>query len=361
MDSLHADIFGRFDEEAETDLCDQEPEPEPYCTKPRRTCTRCQKLGRRCFRCRLSRVLNKDEELPAKSSLESAVGSKPSQRRDQGEASESESAVSTEETPPPPTRTRSQATTRNTTIFSRETATTFRHERTYRSHPTYFDEHDSWYSSALFERTREPRTPQISHTRNRSRHYYNRYTETIPSLPIYHRSSAEFEVLKTCYGWQLLSTKCHVEKYVNGHVIHYHECRNWTEPFTEPSHCETCRRIQEAPEYVAFKDVDVTYIKKAPHCGYAEEIWAAMIGKPLPMRGSVIRNTSHHRGPFKVQRTQLLGPGKLMASLYSPAEVVSPVKPLGSLLSQAVRSIFDAILYWIFGIDPEEDNSHEID
>ncbi|KAM0394089.1 hypothetical protein ACHAQC_005821 [Fusarium culmorum] len=92
METLHEDLFRDVDAEDEADLYDQVPGSS--CTGPRKSCARCQELGRRCYRCRRNKNTRIDKTPPKKSSLELILGSAASRRR---------SPI--DETPPEPTRT----------------------------------------------------------------------------------------------------------------------------------------------------------------------------------------------------------------------------------------------------------------
>lgn len=371
MDSLHAELFGDVNDEVEIDLYDQEPVSS--CTKPPKRCARCEELGRRCFRCRLNKALGRDEDSQEKSSLELVLIPKASHIQDDAETISSDPTENTNETTLT-VNTKSQRTTgNNTDTFARRPARTHSEERTYASPTTNNRRSDSDASSGRLRisstKSRRRQRPQSSHSQPASSNGYDRYAVPIPDPPIYHRSSAEFEVIKIGSDWHLLSTKCHIEKHVDGHSIHYHEHRHWTEVFREPSHCGTCRRIQlkhnRIPEEVLFRDVDVTFIKKAPRRSFSEEVWSAMIGKPLPISGSVICETYHFQGPLKVERNQLFGPGMLRTHLYNPGDHNLGLGTLlGTLLLglfEAGRSVVHTLQYWISGTDPAKDNPEEID
>ncbi|QPC79662.1 hypothetical protein HYE68_010414 [Fusarium pseudograminearum] len=292
MDTLHEDLFRDIDTEDEADLYDQVPESS--CTEPRKTCARCQELGRRCYRCRRNKNTKIDETTPKKSSLELILGPAASRRR-----------YSIEETPPEPTRTTKDTPTRARPQESTQDTRTTYSERTYTSH------------------------------------------------------NVQFEVLKTCAGWQLLSTKCHVEELVNGRRTHYHEHRHLGGPFTDPSRCNTCRWLPT--EDITFRNIKVTYIRKAPLHGYAKEVWSAMIGEPLPMRGSVIRSTWYNSGPLRVRRDQIFGPGRLMDRLSGPSDSDLSLEDIVNYLCRVCKSIYYALRHYIFGIYPAGDRSHELD
>jgi hypothetical protein len=115
------------------------------------------------------------------------------------------------------------------------------------------------------------------------------------------------------------------------------------------------------PEEVLFRDVDVTFIKKAPRRGFSEEVWSARIGKPLPIRGSVIRETYPFHGPLKVERNQLFGPGMLKTHLYNPGDHDLGLGTLLLGLFEAGRSVVHTLQYWISGTNPAKNNLHEID
>lgn len=408
METLHEDLFRDVDAEDEADLYDQVPESS--CTGPRKSCARCQELGRRCYRCRRNKNTRIDETPPKKSSLELILGSAASRRR---------SPI--DETPPEPTRTTKDTPTRaRPQEATRDTRTTYL-ERTYTSHSTYRSEYDSWSRStsrsgstsrlsrsrsfsrstsssrtrrlssmsrsrstrwsnksrsssrtrrsnsmseyrrtSRSERRHEPRRRRSSsYTRLRSRHRYYRHAEESQRRPRYRRSDVQFEVLKTCAGWQLLSTKCHVEELTNGRRTHYHEHRHLGGPFTDPSRCNTCRWLPT--EDITFKNVKVTYIRKAPIRGYAKEVWSAMIGEPLPMRGLVIHSTWYNSGPLRVRRNQMFGPGRLMDRLSGPSDSDLSLEDVVNYLYRVCKSIYYALRHCIFGIYPAGDGSHELD
>ncbi|KAL6914224.1 hypothetical protein FSST1_011984 [Fusarium sambucinum] len=337
MDALHEDIFRDIDNDGEVDLCNEEPESS--CTNPRRKCARCQELGRRCRRCR---------NHCSKSSLELALGSKTSQRQ-----------ASIEEMPSEPTRTIRDTPTRTRPEEAAHGTSPIYSERTYNSHTTYHSEYDSSSNStSRSDCRRASRRRRRSYTRSRSRHRSYRYAEEIRG-PTYHRSDVQFEVIKTSIGWKLLSTKCHVEKFESCHSTHYHEHRHFAEPSTDHLHCRTCRWFPT--EDIVFENVRVTYIKKAPHRGYAEEVWSAMIGEPLPMRGSVIRSTWRHSGPLRVRRDRISGPGRLMDCVFDPSDCNLSLEDIVNYLYEVGKSVYYALRYRIFGIYPAGDKSHDLD
>ncbi|RFN48187.1 hypothetical protein FIE12Z_7638 [Fusarium flagelliforme] len=310
MDSLHAEIFGDVNDEVEIDLYDQEPESS--CTKPPK------------------RSLGRDEDSQEKSSLELVLKPKTSHTQDDAEIIPPGPTENTNETTLT-ANTKSRITTENNTkTFARRLARTYSEEGAYASHATSDYRSESNASSDRLRlsstKPRRRRRPQSSHTQPASSNRYDQYAVPIPDVPTYHRSSANLEVIKIGSDWHLLSTKCHIEKHVDGHSIHYHEHRHWTEALREPSHCSTCKRIQlkhnRIPEEVLFSDVDVTFINKAPRRGFSEEVWSAMIGKPLPIRGT----------------------------RHAPARVVRSRQVSGTHIT-----VLD------IGTNPAKDNSHEID
>ncbi|CZS85115.1 unnamed protein product [Fusarium graminearum] len=134
METLHEDLFRDVDAEDEADLYDQVPDSS--CTGPRKSCARCQELGRRCYRCRRNKNTRIDETPPKKSSLELILGSAASRRRSPIDETPREPTRTTKDTP---TRARPQEATRDTrTTYS---------ERTYTCHSTYCSEYDSWSRS----------------------------------------------------------------------------------------------------------------------------------------------------------------------------------------------------------------------
>ncbi|CAG2000441.1 unnamed protein product [Fusarium graminearum] len=119
METLHEDLFRDVDAEDEADLYDQVPDSS--CTGPRKSCARCQELGRRCYRCRRNKNTRIDETPPKKSSLELILGSAASRRRSPIDETPREPTRTTKDTP---TRARPQEATRDTrTTYSERTYT----------------------------------------------------------------------------------------------------------------------------------------------------------------------------------------------------------------------------------------------
>jgi hypothetical protein len=179
--------------------------------------------------------------------------------------------------------------------------------------------------------------------------------------PTYNRLNGAIEVIHTGGSWQLLSTRCHIEKNQNGHISHLYEYRHWAELYEQPVHGEYRTRPQiynvETLDYV-FKDVSITFITKAPRCGYSKEVWAAMSGKPLPIPGSTIRKTWEHQGSCIVRRDQILGPGKLITRVRHPDD---SMQPDFSAFFSGLHDIGRALLPGIFGAHQEDSNLDEID
>ncbi|KAM0213864.1 hypothetical protein ACHAQI_004062 [Fusarium lateritium] len=179
--------------------------------------------------------------------------------------------------------------------------------------------------------------------------------------PTYKRLNGAIEVIHTGGSWQLLSTRCHIEKNQNGHISYLYEYRHWTELYEQSAHGEYCTRPQiynvKTLDYV-FKDVSITFINKAPRCGYAKEVWAAMSGKPLPIPGSMIRKTWDHQGSCIVRRDQILGPGKLITWVQHPDDSWQlDISALPSWLQDVAR----ALLPGIFRIRQKDINLDEVD
>jgi hypothetical protein len=150
-------------------------------------------------------------------------------------------------------------------------------------------------------------------------------------------------------SWQLLSTRCHIEKNQDGHTSYLYEYRHWAELYEQPVHGEYRTRPQinrvETLDYV-FKDVSITFITEAPRCGYLKEVWTAMSGKPLPAPGSMIRKTWEHQGSCIVRRDQILGPGKLITRVQHPD---NSVQLDFSAFFSGLHDIGRALLPKIFG------------
>ncbi|CAJ0551677.1 Ff.00g056560.m01.CDS01 [Fusarium sp. VM40] len=179
--------------------------------------------------------------------------------------------------------------------------------------------------------------------------------------PTYNRLNGVIEVVHTGSSWQLLSTRCHIEKNQNGHTSYLYEYRHWAELYEQPVHGEYRTRPQisrvETLDYV-FKDVSITFITKAPRCGYSKEVWAAISGKPLPIPGSIIRKTWEHQGSCVVRRDQILGPGKLITRVQHPDD---SVQLDFSAFFSGLHDIGRALLPCIFGALQEDSNLDEID
>jgi hypothetical protein len=179
--------------------------------------------------------------------------------------------------------------------------------------------------------------------------------------PTYNRLNGAIEVIHTGGSWQLLSTRCHIEKTQNGHTSYLYEYRHWAELYEQPVHGEYRTRPQiynvETLDYV-FKDVSITFITKAPRCGYSKEVWAAMSGKPLPIPGSIIRKTWENQGSCTVRRDQILGPGKLVTRVQHPDD--SMQLDFSAFFSR-LHDIGRALLPGIFGARQEDSNLDEID
>ncbi|KAF4951947.1 hypothetical protein FSARC_12772 [Fusarium sarcochroum] len=145
------------------------------------------------------------------------------------------------------------------------------------------------------------------------------------------------------------------------YTVHHHEHRHWGEHCREPALCKTCRKLEEKnakiPECVEFRDVTITIIEKAPQRGYSEEVWSAMSGKPLPIRGSVIRTTWRSGRVYIVHRYRMHGPGELVTPIFDPRDADA----LQLKFSAAACQLYEkgkAALYWaIWGVN----YSNEID
>jgi hypothetical protein len=292
MDSLYEDIFNSYDREPEP-----EPEPEPFeetldssCTQVERQCAKCQKLGRRCFRCRLKLALRKQAEEPTKSALELAVASQAAQANDESEDTIPEPA-------PIPSKTNNETTRLQHTARNGENPSAIPSSSPqsqlndypqtplqYRtgslhtsSHETYFydgvttrsarhyERNNSSHGAATHSRTHDIHPRPACHLHN---HDCSEWMGRAPGPPSYYRSNAEIEVVRINRSWHLVSTKCHVEKHENGGITHNHEHRHWAEPCRELPHCKSYRALEEKkaniPGYFKFGDATITFIERVP-------------------------------------------------------------------------------------------------
>lgn len=379
MDALHEDIFASFDR-------DPEPESEPFeetldssCTPVVRQCTKCQKLGRRCFRCRLKLALGEETKESTKSALELAVTSQGVQRNN-------ESDDTIPEPIPKPAKARNETIRPQKVAENGETPSaipwsqlrdcsqTSPKNRTESfhtsSHETYFDDGAMTSNTQHYESNDSYRGANIQ---SRAKDFYPKLTcclhnhrssqmkELAPGSLCYHRSDAEIEVVKIDRNWHLVSTKCHVKKHDNGGITHNHEHRHWAESFGELTHCNSCRSLEEEkaniPEHIKFYDAEMTFIERLPWRGYTHAVWVSMTETPPSMPGSVIRSTIRYKATCTVYRHQLYGPGKLVNTVCKPDELIIPLDYFCSSIYDFGRSAVHWVRERITGVK----HSDEID
>ncbi|KAF5603402.1 hypothetical protein FPCIR_1332 [Fusarium pseudocircinatum] len=367
MDTLHDDIFVSYDRDSEP-----EPEPEPLdssCTSGKRKCAKCQKLGRRCFRCRLKLALGEESEEPPNSALELVVASQAAQRNDKSEDAIPEpipkpikarnetirpqKVAQNGETPSPIPRYSLKSQLRDCPSTVPENRTeSFQTP----SHDTYvydgvITSNTQYYESNILSRGANIQSRANDAHRQENCYLYNhpcsQWKGLAPEPPYYNRSDAEIEVVMINRSWHLVSTKCRVEKYDNSGIEHNHEHRHWAEPSREPPHCNSCRSLEEKkasiPEYIKFYNAKVTFIEQLPWRGYAHAVWVALADTTPSMPGSVLRSTNQHKVSCTVYRDQLYGPGRLVNQVWKPDE---PIIPLESVCP----SIYDfgrSAVHWV--------------
>ncbi|KAF4487954.1 hypothetical protein FAGAP_11186 [Fusarium agapanthi] len=350
MDSLHEVIFPSYDR-------DSEPEPEPFeetldssCTPGKRQCAKCQKLGRRCFRCRLKLALGEESDESAKSALELAVASQAVKRN-----AEYENTIP--EPIPKPAESKNETVRPQKVVQNRETLSTIsRSSSNYRlrdcqqtppknrtesfhttSHEAYFYDGVITNSTQHYESNISSRGANIQSRANEASlkptcYLHNHRSSECKDLgsepPCCHRSDSEIEVVKINRSWHLVSTKCHVNRCDNGGITHRHEHRYWAEPFRELPHCNSCRSLEEKkaniPEHIKFDDAKITFIERLSWRGYTHAVWVALAETPPSMPGLVIRSTNQYKVSCTVYRDQLYGPGR--SAIYWAQERITGVR-----------------------------------
>lgn len=298
MDSLHEDIFVSYDR-------DSEPEPEPLdssCTPGKRKCAKCQKLSRRCFRCRLKLALGEESEEPAKSALELVVASQAAQRNDKSEDTIPEpipkpikarnetirpqKVAQNGETPSPIPRSSSRSQLRHcpstapknrTESFQTSSHDTYFYDGVITSSTQYYESNISSCGANIQSRAKDAHRKKDCYLYN---HPCSQWKGLAPEPPYYNRSDAEIEVVKINRSWHLVSTKCHFEKHDNSCIEHHHEHRHWAEPSREPPNCNSCGSLEEkkasVPEHDNSYNAKMTFIEQLPWRGYAHAVWVAL-------------------------------------------------------------------------------------
>ncbi|KAJ4254974.1 hypothetical protein NW762_009776 [Fusarium torreyae] len=351
MDSLYWDIFEAFDHEAEIDPHDQVVESS--CTGSKTPCEKCRELGALCFRCRLKKAITREKDQPTKSSLEFTLKPEASLRSDELKRINTKAYITAEKSSSPSKVDQSKWSPEVTekTLMVAETGSSRTNKKTHKSHRST---HESWrseeprYSNMTYDHRDDKKHPSYSRRQTRSGCLCRQGTDP-DTIPTYHRSDSEIELISIGNSLQILSTKCHVKENRGSYVVHYHEHRHWGEPYREPPICRTCGKLEarmaNIPESVEFEDVTITLIEKASQRGFSEEVWSAMKGKPLPIRGSVTRTTWRSGGVHIVHRYQTHGPGRLVTPIINPRVALAIRLKISAMACQLYEK-GKAALYW---------------
>ncbi|KAM0552030.1 hypothetical protein ACHAPJ_008140 [Fusarium lateritium] len=357
MDSLYWDICEAFDHEDGIDSHDQLVESS--CTGSKPPCERCRELGALCFYCRLKKAITREEDQPTKSSLEIALKPKALSQSDELKKTNTEANITTEKSSSPSNVNQSKCSPEVTEepLMVAETSSSRTNQRTHESHRST---HESWrseeprYSNMTYDHRDDKKHSSYSRRQTRSGCLCCQGTDP-DTIPTYHRSDSEIELISIGNSLQILSTKCHVREDRGSHVVHYHEHRHWGEPYRESPLCRTCGKLEarnaNTPESVEFEDVTITLIEKAPPRGCSEEVWSAMSGKPLPIRGSVTRTTWRSGGVHIVHRYQTHGPGRLVTPIINPRVALALRMKISAMACQLYEK-GKAALYWaLWGVN----------